>query len=294
MIKALELFSGIGAFAEASEKRGIEVVAAFDQDPRANQTYQLNHGLKPISRNLDTIASAELPEADLWWMSPPCQPYSVRGNQKGLGDPRSRSLVNLLGHLKKHQPKVLMLENVCGFKDSDAHILLDKTLEEMGYKSRIVELSPTDFGIRMRRPRLYLVATADGVTFQAPAVQNQPLMNLRGFVREVYPDDLIVAQKDFERYSPSLHIINPADQNAYAICFTSGYWKSFKSSGTFIEIEKGKIRRFSPEEIVTLMGFAPGFEFPKDLTTQAKLKLAGNTVDVRAIDYLLSGISFFN
>jgi hypothetical protein len=42
------------------------------------------------------------------------------------------------------------------------------------------------------------------------------------------------------------------------------------------------------------MGFAPGFEFPKDLTTQAKLKLAGNTVDVRAIDYLLSGISFFN
>ncbi len=291
MIRALELFSGIGAFAEASAKRNIEVVGAFDQDPRANRTYLLNHGLKPISRNLDTIAAAELPSAEIWWMSPPCQPYSVRGNQRGLNDPRSRSLVNLLGLLKIHRPKVLMLENVAGFRDSDAHRLALGTLSDLGYECHGLELSPVDFGVRMRRPRFYLVATADGVAFRTPSIPQSHPTSLKDFIREKVSADLIVSQEDYERYSQSLHIINACQNDAYAICFTSGYWKSYRSSGTFIEIENQKIRRFSPEEIVALMGFSAEFSFPPELTTSAKLKLAGNTVDVRAIDYLLSGIS---
>ncbi|PZM81210.1 MAG: DNA methyltransferase [Candidatus Melainabacteria bacterium] len=291
MIKALELFSGIGAFAEAAAKRHIEVLAAFDQDPRANATYELNHGMTPRSRNLDTIAPSELPQADMWWMSPPCQPYSVRGNQKGLEDPRARSLVNLFDHLRQHRPKLLMLENVAGFKDSDAHRLVERTLGELAYQSHFLELSPTDFGLKMRRPRLYLVATTDGVTFEPPVLQKVEGKCLTSFIKETYDTELIVSQKDFERYAPSLHIINPCDQDAYAICFTSGYWKSFKSSGTFIAVDEQQIRRFSPEEIVALMGFSSDFSFPEELSIQAKLKLAGNTVDVRAIDYLLSGVS---
>lgn len=291
MIRALELFSGIGAFAEASAKRSIEVVGAFDQDPRANQTYLLNHGLKPIARNLDTIAATELPAAELWWMSPPCQPYSVRGNRKGLNDPRSRSFVNLLKLLKIHRPKVLMLENVSGFRDSDAHRLALDIFSEIGYVSHCLELSPTDFGVRMRRPRFYLVATAEVAMFQAPSIPQPHSASLKDFIHERFSEDLIVSQKDYRRYAQSLHIINASQKDAYAICFTSGYWKSYRSSGTFIEIENQKIRRFSPEEIVALMGFSAEFSFPPELTTSAKLKLAGNTVDVRAIDYLLSGIS---
>ncbi|HNB23730.1 MAG TPA: DNA cytosine methyltransferase [Candidatus Melainabacteria bacterium] len=290
MIKALELFSGIGAFAEASGKFDIEVVGAYDQDPRANRTYELNHGRKPISRNLDTIASGKLPAADLWWMSPPCQPYSVRGNQKGLSDPRSRSFVNLLGHLKDHRPKVVMVENVAGFRDSDGHRLAEATFSELGYESHILEMSPYDFGIKMRRPRLYLVATAFGITFKAPNFTQAEEKHLREFIRGTYSPDLLVSQKDLDRYGNSLHIINSTSDEAYATCFTSGYWKSFKSSGTFIEVENQGIRRFSPEEIISLMGFSANFTFPSELSTQAKLKLAGNTVDVRAIDYLLRGL----
>lgn len=291
MIKALELFSGIGAFAEAARKMNIEVVAAFDQDPRANLTYALNHGLQPSPRNLDTITAKELPPADLWWMSPPCQPFSVRGNQKGLNDPRSRSFVNLMGHLKEHRPRVFMLENVSGFMDSDAHDLAKKTLQELGYESHVLEHSPTDFGVPMRRPRLYLVATANGVTFEHAEVKTTSSVALQDFVRDSFSDDLIVTQREFEKYAPSLHIVRPGDRNAYATCFTSGYWKSFKSSGTFIELGKMKIRRFSPEEIIELMGFSANFTFPDQLTLQAKLQLAGNTVDVRSIEYMLNGLS---
>ncbi len=291
MIKALELFSGIGAFAEAAGKQNIEVVAAYDQDPRANWTYALNHKLKPNPRNLDTIASKDLPAADLWWMSPPCQPYSVRGNQKGLRDPRARSLINLLDHLKDHRPRVFMLENVSGFLGSDAHEMVAETLRNLDYQCQVIELSPTAFGVPMRRPRLYLVATKSGVTFEAPELKTQSAIKLETFVTHSFSDDLIVLSSDFDKYAPSLHIIKPGDSDAYAICFTSGYWKSFKSAGTFIEVEKGKIRRFSPEEIISLMGFSADFVFPESLPLQAKLQLAGNTVDVRAIDYILNGLA---
>lgn len=290
MFKALELFSGIGAFAEAAAKRSIQVVAAFDQDPRANSTYLLNHGLKPAARNLDTITSEELPAADLWWMSPPCQPYSVRGNQRGLSDPRSNSFVNLMGHIKDHKPKVFMMENVSGFINSDAHRLAEETFRKLGYQAHLLELSPANFGIPMRRPRLYLVATVTGITFKTPESGSYPEQRLESFVQQAFSDALLVSQRDFDKYAPSLHIIKPTDPNAYAICFTSGYWKSYRSSGTFIEVKDGAIRRFSPDEIVSLMGFSCKFTFPGDLSLQAKLQLAGNTVDVRAIDYLLAGL----
>ncbi len=157
MIKALELFSGIGAFAEAAKKNNVNVIAAFDQDPRANETYALNHGLKPNSRNLDTITSKELPAADLWWMSPPCQPYSVRGNQKGLNDPRSRSFSNLMGILKDHRPRVFMLENVSGFLNSDGHQMAMKNLQGWAMKSMCLSTLRQISGCRCAAPEFTLL-----------------------------------------------------------------------------------------------------------------------------------------
>ncbi len=114
---------------------------------------------------------------------------------------------------------------------------------------------------------------------------------LENFVNDPFTEELVVSTQDFDKYGPSLHIVRPSEDEAYATCFTSGYWKSFKSSGTFIELEKRKIRRFSPDEIVSLMGFSANFVFPSHLTLQAKLQLAGNTVDVRSIEYMLNGLS---
>lgn len=291
MTTAIEFFSGIGAFAEAAHSRKIEVVAAFDIDQRANQTYELNFRLKPTSRNLDTITFEQLPDADIWWLSPPCQPYSVRGNQRGLCDPRSKSFQNLLELVKVKKPKVFLLENVLGFKDSDGHSLTEKTLTKLGYELKVLELSPSEFGVPMRRPRLYIVATSGGAKFEQPVWQIVEPKKLRDFISKDFSPELLVRGVDFEKYGRSLHIVDPEDPDSYAICFTSGYWKSYKSSGTFVYVGANQIRRFSAEEIVRLMGFSEKFTFPESLSLQAKLQLVGNTVDVRAIDYLLNGLS---
>lgn len=76
-MRAIELFSGIGAFSQAVESLGLplEVVQAYDQSDSANLTYELNWGLKPRARNIESLkASSDLVQAELWWMSPPCAP----------------------------------------------------------------------------------------------------------------------------------------------------------------------------------------------------------------------------
>lgn len=293
-IKAVEFFSGIGAFAEASRTSGIAVESAFDIDIRANQTYETNFGLKPNHRNLDTIRKEQIPNADLWWMSPPCQPYTVRGNQKDLRDPRTKSLVNLLEIFSEQRPKAVLIENVSGFKGTDAHTLLLRTFESAGYSVEAVELDPSDFGVPMRRPRLYFIATSRGASYKPVPLCNLNAVSqkIAAFVNPNFGPELLIDELSQKRYGESLHVIDADNPESYATCFTSGYWKSFRASGTYIKLADGRLRRFSPEEIVRLLGFSERFEFPESLSVQAKIQLAGNSVDVRAVKFLLSGLTF--
>ena len=99
-LRALEFYSGIGAFAQAASRFDIDIVRAFDQSQSANLTYKSNYDTAPNHRNLDSISAAEIADADLWWMSPPCTPFTRRGNQKGGEDNRARSFFNLGRHFK--------------------------------------------------------------------------------------------------------------------------------------------------------------------------------------------------
>jgi tRNA (cytosine38-C5)-methyltransferase len=62
-------------------------------------------------------------DADLWLMSPSCQPYTVLNpNAKGEADPRAKSFLHMinvvlpeLAGLKKH-PSHILVENVAGFE----------------------------------------------------------------------------------------------------------------------------------------------------------------------------------
>src|SRR5271163_4832641 len=127
-ITAIEFFSGIGGFAAVAPDFGIDVVQAFDQDESANRVYQANFQKVPDSHNLDCIDASQIAPADMWWLSPPCTPYTSRGAQQGLNDSRSVSLVNLLNQLRELLPGMIVLENVLGFLNSDAHALVQVIL----------------------------------------------------------------------------------------------------------------------------------------------------------------------
>ncbi|KAI8142892.1 S-adenosyl-L-methionine-dependent methyltransferase [Fennellomyces sp. T-0311] len=114
-------------------------------------------------------------------MSPPCQPYSRLGLQKGSQDARSRSFLHLLRVLEEmtHRPKYILVENVKGFEESDSRDLLVDTLTRLDYAFQEFLLTPLQLGIPNSRMRYYLLAKQKPLSFAQP-----PTGTILGFIPE--------------------------------------------------------------------------------------------------------------
>ncbi|MBI4533711.1 MAG: DNA cytosine methyltransferase [Candidatus Melainabacteria bacterium] len=287
VLSAIEFFSGIGAFTEATYGSNLKVIAAFDQSSVANQVYKHNFSLLPVQRNLDSISSLEIPQADLWWMSPPCTPFSVRGRRKDENDTRARSLLNLMNLIPHSWPELILLENVCGFVGSNVHGLLCSTLDACGYAVRGVNLCPSQFGIPMRRPRYFMAASRVAlpkVLMDPPEFVREPIAN---FLMAEPSGELRLGDHVISRYGKGFDVLDPDKVDSVAICFTSGYGKCMRASGSVVRCADGGLRYFAPEEIIDLLGFSSRFTFPGHIDLQSRLHLAGNSVDVRCLRHLL-------
>ena len=82
--------------------------------------YAFNFGLNPIATNVEHLPQVyyEKLDADIWLMSPPCQPFTRGGKMLDSADTRSIGLlylIDILGKMK-NPPKYLFLENVLNFE----------------------------------------------------------------------------------------------------------------------------------------------------------------------------------
>lgn len=160
-VRALEFFSGIGGFHVALRSAIPEhstVLAAFDINTNATAVYNSNFSKVPIVRSDIKRLSCETVEnynANMWLMSPPCQPYSRRGKFLDTKDPRASGFLHLVDVLAemRRPPTYLLLENVEGFETSDTRKLLVSTAMKRGYAFREFILSPHNFGIPNKRDR---------------------------------------------------------------------------------------------------------------------------------------------
>merc|ERR1712194_243451 len=100
-------------------------------------------------------------KADIWTMSPPCQPFTntLHAKHRDIEDRRCKgflSLMNLLDKIKK-KPLWIMLENVKTFSNSKALDLWRECLTRCGYTYKEILLSPVQFGIPNHRMRFYMI-----------------------------------------------------------------------------------------------------------------------------------------
>ncbi|HEY9777117.1 MAG TPA: DNA cytosine methyltransferase [Planktothrix sp.] len=286
-LTALEFFSGIGAFAQAARKNNVQVVAAFDQNESANEAYYHNFGLRPFSSNLDTVKPDQLPDASLWWMSPPCTPFSVRGSRKDDEDPRARSFIHLIDLAATIRPDIVAIENVMGFSGSRVEAYLHASLQAHGYHFRSLDLCPTAFGVPMRRPRRFVLIAKHPLEVTEP-VNSSVRSKLISFL---FANDsaLYLPEATMRRYGQGFDIVDWDEDDATLICFTKNYERCMKASGSLIRTKSG-VRRISPEEILGLLGFDQEYEFPPHLSRNICWRLAGNSVDVRAIQHILQSV----
>ncbi|MEM8962256.1 MAG: DNA cytosine methyltransferase [Acidobacteriota bacterium] len=288
-MRVLELFCGIGGCAAALGSSA-EVVGALDVNRLALEVYRHNfdHPVHPVLiEALDEMFLRRF-EADLWWLSPPCQPYTRRGLGRDLEDPRARSFRHLLRLLPTVRPTFLALENVLPFRDSEARRRLLAVLEEGGYAVAELILCPSSLGVPNRRPRYFLAASREG-RLRAPALgsrsSRRPLRHYLGRDRS----ELAVDRALLATYNHALDIVDAGDSHALTACFTSGYGRSFVRSGSYVRTAHG-VRRFSPDEILRLLGFDERFRWPETLTLRQRWKLAGNSVSLDCVRVVLAMI----
>jgi tRNA (cytosine38-C5)-methyltransferase len=289
-VRVLELFAGIGGCAQAlSRDPDVEVVAAIDHDLRAAAVYRANHRHPVHVRNLVSVKAPFIAgfEADLWWMSPPCAPHTIRGAQSDLEDRRSEGFLRVVALLEALRPRWVALENVPWFAGSRSHALLTDTLDRLGYPRTEGEVCPTWLGIPGVRRRFYLVAGEGVRPWPKPVEARSPLSRI------VDPYDATLApDARISRFLDALHVVDADDDEAVAACFTSAYGRSAVYCGSWLRQDhegERRLRRFSPTEIARLHGFPRDFAWT-DISTGHAWRLAGNSLSVPVVRHILRAI----
>ncbi|KZT68455.1 S-adenosyl-L-methionine-dependent methyltransferase [Daedalea quercina L-15889] len=176
-VRALEFYSGIGGLHRALKGSSADgqVIRAFDWDQNACKVYSLNYGEDVVHKvditTLDPDALAAY-EADLWLMSPSCQPYTVLNPlAKGAEDPRAKSFIHIIENVlpqmvsSNTHPRRMLIENVAGFETSSTRQRLLVAFSTYGYNVLELLLTPLQFGIPNSRLRYYLLANLKPMSF---------------------------------------------------------------------------------------------------------------------------------
>jgi len=283
-MRVIELFAGIGGCASALP-HGSTVVQAVDQSPYAREAYAHNFDHPYESFNLAGLRPEQLAEADLWWMSPPCQPFTVRGRQRDLDDPRCQPFLRVLTAIEARRPTAVAMENVPGFRQSRAHSALVKVLEDCGYEWQERVDCPTRCGVPNRRSRFFLLATQGPMgTFPSEQRERSPLA---GYLDEIPAPDLYLSDELQRRYRRALPIVDASDHDAVTFCFTSAYGTSPVHAGSYLRDDNG-VRHFSPEEILRLLHFPARYRLPETIDRKRAWKLVGNALSIPSVSDVLA------
>jgi DNA (cytosine-5)-methyltransferase 1 len=158
--KFIDLFAGIGGIRLPFSELGAECVFTSEWDKHAQQTYFTNYQHLPDG-DITVVDEKKIPEFDLLLAGFPCQPFSNAGQKKGFEDTRGTLFFDICRIVKFHQPKVLLLENVKGFKGHDKGKTFQTVcdaLNELGYNIYHHILNAKDFGVPQNRERIFIVA----------------------------------------------------------------------------------------------------------------------------------------
>jgi site-specific DNA-cytosine methylase len=290
-LSILELYAGIGGLAAAVQGRA-EVLVAVDQNRKALAVYAANFPHRTLPQTVESLPDRIWAAANLWGLSPPCQPDTRRGRGRDLADPRAASLRTVLRRIEEHAPRYVALENVPPFEHSQARAALREVFTRTGYTVRECLLCPTELGWPNRRRRYYLVA-ARGEALLWPPRRRDGARGPKFAVSEILdgrPDnDLWVAPELLARYAGAIEIIHADDAGAVTSCFTAAYGRSVVRSGSYLRASGG-VRHFSPREILCLLGFPDSFVLPAGLPPREVWRLVGNSLSVPAVRWVLSCI----
>ncbi|MDR2512127.1 MAG: DNA cytosine methyltransferase [Bacteroidales bacterium] len=261
----LDLFAGCGGLSLGFEAAGYKTIG-YEMDSAATETYNKNliGDSYAVKLNLDFA----YPQADIVIGGPPCQPFSVGGHQKGMGDARDGFPI-FIDAIKKLQPKVFMFENVRGLLYSNKWYfeLVLAELRKLGYIIDYKLLNAVNFGVPQNRERLFVVGHRAKFIFPKPHTKRITVGEAIGDTMFTAPEGSKFLTESMDKYVANYEkasdCVNPRDLyfDRPARTLTCRNLAGATGDMQRVRLKNGKRRRLFHSEAARLQSFPDWFEF---------------------------------
>ncbi len=261
----LDLFAGCGGLALGFEAQGFQTMG-FEMDADCCATYRRNLHGDCVQAKLDR--DFVFPKAQVVIGGPPCQPFSVGGNQRGISDARD-GFPAFISAVAQANPDIWMFENVRGlmYRNKDYLDLIITELEALDYIVEFRVLNAVQFAVPQNRERVIVVGHRGEFNF--PKVQAHRVTSgqaLDELATQVHDDskfltesmDLYVA-----KYEKASSCITPRDLHLDRPARTVTCRNLAGATGDMhrVVLPDGRRRRLTIREGARLQSFPDWFEF---------------------------------
>lgn len=241
-------FTGVGAWEIALRNKKIDYDLKFfsEIDPAATTAYCAIHNVDESLNigDITKIIGHEVEDIDLFVYSPPCQAFSVAGNQLGFEDMRGVLFFDSIRIIKNKRPSICLMENVKGLTgkkfDTEFKLML-KSLENLGYNNYWKVMNLKNYGLPQNRERLFIVSIRSDIDdgkFKFPEPYDtglrlkdflEPNVDKKYYISEDKTKKLIESLKEKQLKNQSLVQINRGNlqvkSDDICSCLDANYWK---------------------------------------------------------------------
>lgn len=172
LIKAGTYFSG-GGLVEEGLKGIIDPVVAVEYDEKISGVYRNNFGQHIVTADVRDVDPKELVkqidgEVEYFHASPVCKNYSQAKSNHTEVELDKETAASTAEFINAVKPKVVTIENVKGYKDSEAMKIITDALDANGYTWDADVYNAADYGGYTNRERLIVRAVRDGKLPEKP------------------------------------------------------------------------------------------------------------------------------
>lgn len=172
LIKAGTYFSG-GGLVEEGLKGIIDPVVAVEYDEKISGVYRNNFGQHIVTADVRDVDPKELVkqidgEVEYFHASPVCKNYSQAKSNHAEVELDKETAASTAEFINAVKPKVVTIENVKGYKDSEAMKIITDALDANGYTWDADVYNAADYGGYTNRERLIVRAVRDGKLHEKP------------------------------------------------------------------------------------------------------------------------------
>lgn len=261
----LDLFAGCGGLSLGFEAAGFKTIG-YEFEESAVSTY--NSNMVGICQLQKLETGFAYPEADIIIGGPPCQPFSVFGNQKGMDDARDGFPI-FIDAIRRVRPKAFIFENVRNLLYSHKWYfdIIVKELEKLGYIVEYKCLNAVNYGVPQNRERLITVGHKS--TFHFPQITRDKVTvgeAIGDLIDTIKDESKILTPRQDEyiaAYEKKSFCINPRDlyPDRPARTLTCRNLAGCTSDMQRVRLKDGRRRRLVVREAARLQSFPDWFEF---------------------------------